>query len=297
MWISHRPQFPFERWKFWALKSHLRPVCSLMREPLQGASQPMISNGCCPAKTHSTKQPNAPVHPPHNQHFSSIQAVYIGTHSVHLSWKIRCVTGLSDGLPQVQTLTEPQSTPCAPPPPIPASESQLDAAPNSGRTTVLCCTTNQSAVRWETYVQVMSQPLPLTGCCPSRIHSTAQPQEPEYTPHGQPSPVTSAVHIVIGTKPVGKSGTCPYNNSWKNRHRQKIYYLEEKLSKHHWKNTFNNLKSSVSPWEPSNPQITKSESAIVAETQKNKLKNYFMEIIEDLKKEIKNSLNKMLRKR
>ena len=49
----------------------------------------------------------------------------------------------------------------------------------------------------------------------------------------------------------------------------------------------------MAPPEPSNPTTAKPEHCNAAETQEDKLKNYFMMMIEALKEETKNSLKEV----
>lgn len=60
------------------------------------------------------------------------------------------------------------------------------------------------------------------------------------------------------------------------------------------KNTFNSQKSSLAPLETSDPTMAKPEYSNAAETQRNEVKNYFMEMIEALREEVKNSLKEVV---
>ena len=62
------------------------------------------------------------------------------------------------------------------------------------------------------------------------------------------------------------------------------------------KNTFNSQKSNLAPLETSDPTMAKPEYSNAAETQRNEVKNYFVEMIEALKSEIKKSLKRSWRK-
>lgn len=111
-------------------------------------------------------------------------------------------------------------------------------------------TSEKATLHWYLHAQVLPP-----GC--------AQPLHPLDTVQPRPTLLPSPTHLNILPRPALSSNPSRLHrhcwkikrrsnhNTWKKRHRHKPHGLEEKVSKRHCNNTFNNWKSNRAPPEPS----------------------------------------------
>lgn len=168
-------------------------------------------------------------------------------------------------------LTESQDISCTPLLNIPEQLSQLQPAPTSGGIPLCWYTPHQPIGRWMIYLYIPT-------------HTLAT----QWTLYNQ-DPLclqtlykwTASLFPVLPLNPSRlhkhkcKLNIGPNQNTWKNRHKQWLYWLEEIMSKHQhcFKNIFNQKTNIVTP-QTSDPTTASMNIPMQWKHTKNRLKNY-----------------------